>query len=51
MKKKDWSRDSSEGQDAPGTGGNHEQCREDKYFESTLMDHLEEAISQTQEVD
>ena len=50
MKKKDWSRDSSEGQDAPGPGGNQEQCREDKYCESTHIDHLEEATSQTQEV-
>ena len=49
--KEDWSRDSSEGQDAPGPGGNQEQCREDKYCESIHMDHLEEATSQTQEVD
>lgn len=50
---KDWSRDSSEGQDAPGLppGGNQEQCGEDKYCESTHMNHLEEATSQTQEVD
>lgn len=44
MKKKDWSRDSSEGQDAPGPGGNKSSVEKTKYCESTHIDHLKRQL-------